>query len=292
MPILVECPRCKQTLSVADKMAGTSVTCAYCSARLLVPKSMAGTVPTAPEMAVPPPRPTTSLPKAPSPPAAGSTGAASPATFPTAHRSAGTATPLPQAPKPDCSQVQAVSPQSPTPPAPPPVSPPHHRVARFITAETARSTLTLNTDGKLPDLHLTESNQPGKQRKPENSSGVNPLVLMGLICLSMVASVMLVIVDVDSPTTQPNAAKWRARRVIEEEYFSNLDSPSPRERYQIYLRDAQRAHARGDRATERRLYRQVLDLLRAERGAFDTITGAPSRDKRLEEQIVILLKED
>lgn len=165
-------------------------------------------------------------------------------------------------------------------------------MARFITAEAARSPLTLNADGKLPDLHLTESNQPGAKHKPEKTTGLNPLILVGVICLSIVTSVMLVFVDVDSPNPQHNVAKWRARRVIEEEYFSSLDSPAPQERYQIHLRDAQRAHTRGDRATERKLYRQVLDLLRAERGPFDTVTGTPSRDKTLEEQIVILLRED
>lgn len=103
---------------------------------------------------------------------------------------------------------------------------------------------------------------------------------------------MLFLVDVNPAPPPQNQAKWAARRVIEEEFFSNLDSPAPRDRYQIYLRDAQRAYARGDRVTERKLFRQVLDLLRAERGPFDTITGTPSRDKRLEEQIVILLRED
>ncbi len=103
---------------------------------------------------------------------------------------------------------------------------------------------------------------------------------------------MLVLVDADPSPPEQNVAKWRARRVIEEEYFSSLDSRAPLERYQIYLRDAQRAHTRGDRATERKLYRQVLDLLQAERGPFDTVTGTPSRDKTLEEQIVILLRED
>jgi hypothetical protein len=97
----------------------------------------------------------------------------------------------------------------------------------------------------------------------------------------------------NSPTEpQPDVAKWRARRVIEEEYFSSLDSPEVRDRYQVFLRDAQRAYARGDRVAERKAYGKVLDMLRAEHGPFDAVTGSPSRDKRLEEQIIVLMREN
>ncbi|MCX7428253.1 MAG: hypothetical protein NTW96_21820, partial [Planctomycetia bacterium] len=59
------------------------------------------------------------------------------------------------------------------------------------------------------------------------------------------------------------------------------------------LREAQRAASRGDRAGERRLYRQVLDLLRAERDRFDKgLTGSRDRDKKLEELISVMLREN
>jgi hypothetical protein len=56
------------------------------------------------------------------------------------------------------------------------------------------------------------------------------------------------------------------------------------------LRDAQRAHSRGDDATERQMYRKVLQLLRAEgRSRFTTLTGTLRGDEDLEAQIAILM---
>ncbi|MEN6493287.1 MAG: hypothetical protein ABFD16_03270 [Thermoguttaceae bacterium] len=290
MPNLVECPRCKQSLSVADKMAGTSVICPYCNGRLLVPQNLSARTGPAPEMAVPPLR-GASPPAAPAPAAgeaAKSPGAEAPPVV--------CASPLPGAVVPVPQSVQVPRPQPPTPaprptnvPLSPPASAPPRKVARFITAEAARSPLTLSADGKLPDLHLTESNQRGaKQEKPVRR---NPLVLLGAVCLSVVASAMLAFMDVSPPPSQHNKAKQAARRVLEEDFFSDLGTAS-RPQYQLDLRDAQRAFARGDHATERKLYSKVLDQLRAERGPFDTITGTRARDKRLEEQLTNLLRED
>ena len=187
----------------------------------------------------------------------------------------------------------APGPTSPAPPAQPPRQ--RKKVARFITAEAAQSTLNLAENGQLPELQLQESMQA--KAKQEKGVTVHPLVLLGLLCLSVVTSVLLVLYEPEQGTSSQSAAKERARFVIMDEYFADeehftLDNPPPLEPYQVYLREAQRAYSRGDRETERRLYRRVLHLLRAERSDFEGVTGSPRSDKRLEEQITILLSDE
>ena len=59
------------------------------------------------------------------------------------------------------------------------------------------------------------------------------------------------------------------------------------------LREAQQAHSRGDRATERQRYRQVLGLLRAERRSkYENVTGTPGSDEQLAECLSILLGDE
>lgn len=180
-------------------------------------------------------------------------------------------------------------------PVPPPIAgtpvgppaAPSRKVARFITAEAAQSSLKLSAEGKLPELHLSEAESAASKR--EKPGGTNRWVLVGMVGLSVVTSILLATVDLSPTSSSQNRAKQTARQVIETEYFANLDSPEPKDPYQILLRDAQRAYARGDDREERLLYNRVLDLLRAERGPFDSVTGTRSRDQRLEEQILILL---
>src|SRR5262249_8240374 len=62
--------------------------------------------------------------------------------------------------------------------------------------------------------------------------------------------------------------------------------------YQVLLREAQQAHSRGDRATERQRYRQVLALLRAERRSkYESVTGTPRSDEQLAECLSTLLSD-
>ncbi|NQT17835.1 MAG: hypothetical protein HQ582_34095 [Planctomycetes bacterium] len=180
----------------------------------------------------------------------------------------------------------------PSPAAPPPKpasSAPAKKVARFVTAEAAESPLNLAENGKLPELHLEETAQ---EKSQESGVAVNPLVLLGLVCLSVVACIFLVLYTPEGQTSSRSSGRAEARRIIEMEFFADLDSPAPREPYQILLREAQRAHARGDRETERRLYHRVLDLLRVERSEFEGVTGSPTRDETLVQQITLLLSDD
>lgn len=115
-------------------------------------------------------------------------------------------------------------------------------------------------------------------------------MLVLVLCLSVVASIVLVMYEPGSSGPTDSERRDHARWVIQEDYFSNLDKSKPLEPYQIRLRQAQQASSRGDLAAEHRLYKEVLDMLRAERGAYDRgLTGSRSRDAALEDQLTILL---
>ncbi|GAB6165562.1 hypothetical protein JCM19992_15620 [Thermostilla marina] len=164
---------------------------------------------------------------------------------------------------------------------------PKKKVARLILTEQAESQWKLGSDGDLPNLHLKEDQeQEEKEEKPKQS---NPLLLFFLAALSVMASILLLFVDVQ-PTGSNLSAKDQARRIIAEEYYTNLNPDEPLEPYQVYLREAEWAHSRGDTRTEREMYRRVLRLLFAESDSFRGLTGSRERDKRLEEQIRILLQ--
>jgi hypothetical protein len=165
----------------------------------------------------------------------------------------------------------------------------HKKVARFITTEATQTTIHPSPDGKLPELCLHESGEPESSK--EKGGSFNPLLLLGALCLSVALSVVLVMVDTDpedSSTLQKQQAAWA---YIDANYLPSGDDPSQRpEPYQICLGQARQAHTRGDRATERKLYRKVLEMLNAERGVHQKgLTGSHERDERLWEQISILL---
>jgi hypothetical protein len=178
----------------------------------------------------------------------------------------------------------SASPRSAAPPAP------RKKVARFIVAEPSDSTLPLAADGKLPELRL-ESDAAGS-KSSEDAKSMNPLVLFGIVFLSVALSIAIVLLA-QTQMNEPNAeekdnARWR----IEQEYFGagEIDDRNPAP-YQVLLRDAHRAHVRGDFQNEEKCYRKVLDMLHAERGTLEKgLTGSRSRDKQLEEAINVLLK--
>jgi hypothetical protein len=176
------------------------------------------------------------------------------------------------------------------PPAAPPVSAPLPKTAKFIATEAAQSGLKLADDGKLPSLRLKEAGQV--ETKEAGSKGVNPLLLFGALAFSLVATVILVFLPTESDVPGRATEKQAARREIEENYISGMDKEASLAPYQIHLREALQARSRRDFTEERRRYRRVLDMLRAERGKFDRgLTGSPTRDETLEKLITTLLSD-
>lgn len=348
MPITLDCPRCKQSLAVPSKMAGSYVNCPRCSGRFWVPEGTkdAGlkSAPEMPAIAAPPspersswtapaelagrasvaaPPVSTSAgapiarppmppgPPVPPPPPGGlwPEGAHSPPAAPAAPPPV--TMPLVPPPRP-AGTSPSVSPAPPPPSLPPsaPAGQPGGKVARFIVTDAAASTLKLAEDGKLPELHLQEGQD---QRREDKSSQVHPMVLIGLICLSVALSIGLLVVDVGGDGKGAAQGREKVWRAIEKDYFP-AEAGAPLQPYQRYLREARQAAARGDRKTEVNRLRTVLALLRAEGGAlsqwraaeqsgdrraFDsdrwapekTLTGRLENDERLEKHIASLLRE-
>jgi hypothetical protein len=247
-------------MAVPRKKAGSYVNCPSCGGRLWVPEDMPKQLSDSAVIPI-------AVPPVATPPSASPPGARQPPDNTISMRDTPLGTPPPTAPD--------------TPRADP------RKVARFVTADAAQSTLKPAEDGKLPELHLNEGRKP--ESKQARSKTIHPLILLGVLVMSVALSVLLVVVDTESRSTSTDA-KAAARIRIQDHYFTGYGNQSI-EPYQQYLREAQRAHSRGDFRAERRLYRKVFDLLRAERGTFEKgLTGSRGRDDELKRLISILLR--
>jgi len=173
-----------------------------------------------------------------------------------------------------------------TMPPPPVAVRPGGAVARFIPAEAAQSKLKPADDGKLPGLRLHETAGGGRKEKAQ---GTNPLVLIGLLSLSVVSTVVILFHDFGPSDHSSDKEKAAAREQIGKEYFAELDN-QPLKPYEVYLRNAQRAHVRGDAKTERAMYQKVLALLHAERLPGENLTGTAERDEDLKGYLITLLR--
>ncbi|MGQ9913092.1 MAG: hypothetical protein ACUVQQ_01970 [Thermogutta sp.] len=168
--------------------------------------------------------------------------------------------------------------------------PPRKKAVMKILSEPVEPTWTLAADGSLPTLHLQESqtqDQAAKQRS------TNPLLLFVILCASMIVSLALVFIEPNPGEVGDTTARNAARTILTEEYIPSLNPQTPPADYQMLLREAQRAHNRGDLKTERELYRRLLLLLYAhrDRAPYEGLTGSAARDRKLEEQLRILLRE-
>lgn len=175
------------------------------------------------------------------------------------------------------------------PPYAPPAPVPERKVARFVTAHPAESSLKVAADGKLPDLHLGETNK--EEQKQAGARGMNPLVLFGLLALSVGASILLVMVPDSSSAPTVGEDRDRARQIIQDQYFSDMDAREDIKPYQRLLRQAQLEHVRRDYKKERQMYVQVLRMLRTDPKPSKGITGSLKRDQELEKQLNILLSQ-
>jgi hypothetical protein len=112
------------------------------------------------------------------------------------------------------------------------------------------------------------------------------VVVAGLLGVSLMLTLGLLLVDVEPSGSSAEDVR-EAREQLTAFFGSDVAPPRP---FQLLLREAQRAHARGDRDTERARYRQVLELLRAEsRSPSRTLTATAGDDAELERLLTILL---
>jgi hypothetical protein len=290
MPFNLTCPTCKQTLIVPSKRAGTYATCPSCKGRLWVPVGGASNGAPSGELRTPDPAVKSSDPGSGSgngqggwsPPLAAGSPLAGVRVAQAAPAAAGPVPPAPPAPPP--------------PPAVAPVPPlvTGRRTARFVSTAAPSTGIQPAADGKLPELQLEDASRTVEAKA--KGKAVSPLVLFSILSLSVALSIAAVLIDFNAPSASRSQRKADVRRAIEAQYFplaAEHGAVKAPERYQLYLAEATRAYARGDRPTERRMYSRVLDLLRTERDKFQRgLTGSRERDKQLEALITVLLTDD
>ncbi len=302
MAVRTQCPRCKQPLSVPNKLAGSYASCPRCQGRVWVSKD-APVDPALSDAVVAPAVGTLTLTEAPvaTPPIASPPIVAPPATPPVA----------PPAPAPR-QYFPSVTPLAPVPAAPPipiptvdgastapPAAPPQTRkVARLVTADTAQSTFKLAADGQLPHLQLQEGD--GKDKGQGKSRSIPPLVMILAWVLSVAFTVAIVLVSNNGDDTGVTTeAKQEALLAIAKNFFGHPERGELLP-YERLLREARQARVRHDSKAERQYYKQVLDLLHTEtwggssrpgRGLEKGITGSRDRDRELEQYILTILKD-
>lgn len=156
----------------------------------------------------------------------------------------------------------------------------------------------MTADGKLPELVLSDRDAAAA---PEATAPRGqPWLLIGLLVFSVASSVLMLLFD-PSAATDSKTSREAAREGIRLYYTGQ---PPRLEAYQTRLRLALQAGQRGDRVEERRLYQEVLVLLRSEgtskfRGLtgmassdVDPPEGGPPNDRHLERLISTMLSDE
>jgi hypothetical protein len=165
----------------------------------------------------------------------------------------------------------------------PPPQQPQVVVPRFKPLEQAPATPTLTQGGTLPEFSLDDAKTPAQTAVPAEKPP-QTLTLMVVLAASLTLSACLLLVDF-SPTSAGANTRHEAQAAVASFYGRAEGNLQP---YQLLLRDAQRAHSRGDHATERANYREVLRLLRAE-NRQTSVTETHQGDEELEKAIAVLL---
>lgn len=175
---------------------------------------------------------------------------------------------------------------------PPPVNR-RAQAAKFIADEATETRVQLGADGRLPAL-LFQSRAAEQDPQEPQTRESNPLLLIGVLCFSITLSLILLIFDPQGggPTGE---AKDMARQAILRGYVQDPDVP---DRVRERLREALGAFHREDYTSERRLYREVLNMLKNESIRDPSnpkgLTGprearSPPNDRHLEQQLATLL---
>lgn len=163
---------------------------------------------------------------------------------------------------------------------------PQVAVPRFKPVDPSAAAVSLTEAGTLPALNLADAKGPAKMVSPTEKPP-RTLGLTLIVAASLTLSVCLSLVDF-SPADGDAGARERARAKIASFYGGSHGTIEP---YQLLLRDAQRAHSRGDHITQRAKYREVLRLLRAEHRS-SSLTETQSGDQDLEAAIAAVLDEE
>jgi hypothetical protein len=290
MPMTVACPGCGMQLAVPSKCVGQILSCPSCHCQFQVSAPPDGSAPSLPSL---PPHSMT--------PTAPPAGTLQPHGAPLSH---GTPGPTPVVSH-SSGRLRTRGPVwSDSTDEPPPakgrdgangvpaVASPPVAVPRFIAGGSAPSAMLLAADGKLPELSLIEVQERGKSATADAKKS-RPKLLSVAIGLSMVMSVFLGMYDL-SPV-EPGADAKSVSRATIRRFYLRPDEEESLQPYQLLLRDAERAHSRGDDAIAAAKYRQVLRMLRIEgrpEGRLPSLSDTKQSDQELEHAISTVLRND
>ena len=162
---------------------------------------------------------------------------------------------------------------------------PKPATARFITDQAGDPLVKLGADGHLPDLALQEGTAIVPEKaKPNQEQAPKSLTLVAGFAVSVAMSLLMLFVDLESATGTVQQSLV-ARKAIAIFYGSEN---APLEAYQRLLRRANWAYSQGDYASEQRLYREVLQMLRAEnKNSVTGLTRLPLEASQKFDQLTI-----
>jgi len=166
--------------------------------------------------------------------------------------------------------------------APPAVA--AHYAARFIERDPNATEVKLGSDGQLPDLALNAETK--HEEAAEKSTSASPLVLIGVLCVSVLTSVGILIVD--EPTGGVGQGKTEARQALQATFDSWDDGNPPNREVRDLLALVIQAYNRGDLQEERGHCRKLMDFLnREDAPKYGGFTGS---DGPLKEALSELLR--
>ena len=270
------CPRCNRDMALPDEQRGQYAFCKFCEGRVWIPPD----TPLSQSQETQTPSVVGNPPELNLPPVVGAA-VAPPDQIPELPTSKRGTPPIPKPPKPATESatppIQPLISNDPSglnhsnadaartiPSPPPPTERQHQQSSRqhatLITAEPAQSPLTAASDGQLPALALETDSRDDS--KPSSAVESNRWLTLGVVCISLLFSTILLLVETDSSNNSQAKTKDQIRLRIQEKYFGPGNGPW--ERYQRYLRDAALARSQGDYRKEERYYRKVLHLLNAQ----------------------------
>ncbi len=162
------------------------------------------------------------------------------------------------------------------------------KTARLLSNDASETWLPLGNDGELPQLVVKDEHL--KEVKQRESKESNPLILILILVMSVAMSLLLLFVPEELPTA--NNSMSDSVEVLQQSY---IGTKQPLEPYQILVRSALELENEGERAEAKVIYRQLLDMLHAERrNPNEYLTGPPfssrePNDRSFEYHLKILL---
>jgi hypothetical protein len=267
MSLQIGCPQCGKILTASPQLAGRKVACPRCGNRFRIGGQDAA------ELGRPLPGNQDYYPPGAGPPIAGPAGTGPPIAVPAgtglaaerlaadglaadglaADGLAGTGRDGAKLTGPDLSA------SSPAERAAPPAVAAHY-AARFIERDPNATEVKLGSDGQLPDLALNAETK--HEEAAEKSTSASPLVLIGVLCVSVLTSVGILIVN--EPTGGVGQGKAEARKTLQATFDSWDDDNPPNRAVRDLLAQVIQAYNRGDLQEELGYCRQLMDFLNRE----------------------------